>query len=528
MTRKFDNLLLTGYKITYNPAELDAENGITPEIRNQLDKTRKKISKGVKNLNSEIEMLIIKYPHIPQFKNYLATYYSQNRQHEKAIEINNRILEEHPDYLFGKINLAKQYMQLKQFSRVPEILGDGMEIKSLYPERETFHVEEVLSFFQTAVNYFIETDDTESAEIRIQIMTEIDKDHVKTIKASEDLAIHKFRKETENLKLPEISPEIPKLISKTKYRQTKKEPVFIHPEIKLLYQYGFQIDFNIIKNLIELPRESLIEDLRKVVNDGISRYKYFKKETNWEFHTHSFVFHALLLLAELNDEDSLNTVLDLLRQNEKLLDYWLSDAITEEIWKTIFVLGHDQLDVLRNFILEEGNYTYARTAVSQAVTQIALHNPERRKEVIQWYYIILNYFLEHKDNEEIIDDSLIGLIVCDLLDLKALELEETIVELYRYGLAATGCAGFLKEVLEDLHSKSQMSFKNKLPTIKEVYKEFADWERSIEKRSAAVKMEEKNIIKYPELPEIYKNTGRNEKCPCGSGLKFKKCHGKVY
>jgi preprotein translocase subunit SecA len=25
--------------------------------------------------------------------------------------------------------------------------------------------------------------------------------------------------------------------------------------------------------------------------------------------------------------------------------------------------------------------------------------------------------------------------------------------------------------------------------------------------------------------DVYANTGRNEPCPCGSGIKFKKCHG---
>ncbi|MBK6875444.1 MAG: DUF1186 domain-containing protein [Ignavibacteria bacterium] len=116
-----------------------------------------------------------------------------------------------------------------------------------------------------------------------------------------------------------------------------------------------------------------------------------------------------------------------------------------------FTLGQDQLDILRDFILEEGNDTYARTSISQAVTQIALHFPERREEVIQWYYIVLNYFLEHKESDGIIDTSLIGLMVCDLLELKAFELEETIVKIYQYGLADTECSGFLFEVLEDLY-----------------------------------------------------------------------------
>lgn len=106
MIRKFDSFILSGYKITYNPAELDAEYGITPEIRIHLDKVLKKIYGGADNLNTYIETLITKYPQIPQFKNYLAGFYSQTGQYEKAFEINNRILKEHPEYLFGKINLA--------------------------------------------------------------------------------------------------------------------------------------------------------------------------------------------------------------------------------------------------------------------------------------------------------------------------------------------------------------------------------------------------------------------------------------
>ena len=29
-----------------------------------------------------------------------------------------------------------------------------------------------------------------------------------------------------------------------------------------------------------------------------------------------------------------------------------------------------------------------------------------------------------------------------------------------------------------------------------------------------------------EMPTNWRNTGRNEKCPCGSGKKFKHCHGR--
>jgi uncharacterized protein len=30
-----------------------------------------------------------------------------------------------------------------------------------------------------------------------------------------------------------------------------------------------------------------------------------------------------------------------------------------------------------------------------------------------------------------------------------------------------------------------------------------------------------------KLKNIFQDLGRNDPCPCGSGVKFKKCHGKV-
>lgn len=37
-----------------------------------------------------------------------------------------------------------------------------------------------------------------------------------------------------------------------------------------------------------------------------------------------------------------------------------------------------------------------------------------------------------------------------------------------------------------------------------------------------------NIPTIPVIPKPYKNLGRNDKCPCKSGKKFKHCHLKVY
>ena len=38
---------------------------------------------------------------------------------------------------------------------------------------------------------------------------------------------------------------------------------------------------------------------------------------------------------------------------------------------------------------------------------------------------------------------------------------------------------------------------------------------------------EKNDNNKKDEFSSYKNVGRNEKCPCGSGKKFKHCHGSL-
>ncbi|MBK8984237.1 MAG: hypothetical protein IPM38_18435 [Ignavibacteria bacterium] len=167
MLKKYDSLILTGYKIVFDPAELYKKNGITPEIASLLKTTLKKVLDKKKNTEDDVRRLIQKYPQVPQFKNYLTTHYSLIGKFDEAFEMNQQIVREHPDYLFGKINLAWEYLRNKEFEKIPGILGEAMEIKSLYPNREVFQIEEVLSFYNVAVEYLVETGNIEAAEMRI-------------------------------------------------------------------------------------------------------------------------------------------------------------------------------------------------------------------------------------------------------------------------------------------------------------------------------------------------------------------------
>ncbi len=131
----------------------------------------------------KVKTLIKKYPHVPQFKNFLTAVYDSKGDKNKAYECNKLIQEEHPDYLLGKVNLAAQYFEQKEYDKIPEVLGEQMETQALYPDRKVFHVSEVMAFNRLAVIYYSTIGNLEEAESRLKIMEEIDEEHPDTYKA---------------------------------------------------------------------------------------------------------------------------------------------------------------------------------------------------------------------------------------------------------------------------------------------------------------------------------------------------------
>ena len=50
---------------------------------------------------------------------------------------------------------------------------------------------------------------------------------------------------------------------------------------------------------------------------------------------------------------------------------------------------------------------------------------------------------------------------------------------------------------------------------------------AIDKKNSKLKQNTINIEFNPNDPKTWGKVGRNEKCPCGSGKKYKNCHGKL-
>ena len=543
-----ENILISGYKITGSPSEINHQlYGVTPEIQELLVglyvKVQKKKNSAVKELND----LIKKYPSTPQFKDLLSILYEKQGNHFMAAELNRRLVSMHPDYLYGKINLANTAIASDEYEKVPEILCEEMELKAMYPEREIFHSAEVLAFYKTAFYYFIGIENAEEARVRLDFIKELDAGFNLELNIFEFSRKFMFLNRMLYEKEVKDSFKVDNIPVKV-VEDTTEAPVFENEMIQELYHNDLCIDPAFIHQILLLQHESLVSDLHKMLYDSIARYKVFITDMNWNPETHEFFTHGLSLRADLKDDRSLDVIFDMLRQYEDYIQTWFNDYLNDDFWEIVYQLGSDKLEKLRSFVFEPNRYLYSRTLISTVVQQIALNEPQRRTEVIEWYKSVIDEIVERKEDKTIIDSKWIGFMVRELIDIQAIELTSQITELYNQGLVFKEIAGNLSDCMIEIADESKITRKKPLfeDTIDryDYYRDNWHYYRTsdrdifgrkiVDKESSYEEVKETcddvdNDSSYEDvkdttpLPVAKPKAGRNDPCPCGSGKKYKKC-----
>lgn len=203
--------------------------------------------------------------------------------------------------------------------------------------------------------------------------------------------------------------------------------------------------------ILALPSEALHHDLEQLILYHIGLTCDGIPDDYDNGHFNGTLSNSLMLLAEVGTPDtSLDIVLEVMRQNEEFFDYHICDAGHEVFPPTLYKLAQHSLDRLMSYVKEEGLYTYAKCEVFPAVVQIALRQPERRQEVVEWFREVLRFATEHLPECKAFDSELAGLLVCDVIDLQAIELESDLKALFDTGLVNLGCCGTYTSVIRDL------------------------------------------------------------------------------
>lgn len=155
--------------------------------------------------------------------------------------------------------------------------------------------------------------------------------------------------------------------------------------------------------------------------------------------------------------------------------------------------------------------------MSCCVSQIGLHNPERKAEVIEWYREVFRRLAAASLDECLIDSDFIGLAISDALDLRAAEILPEIRALFNLGYVNKGICGIREEVEREITTPGRKTYKKKLLNIIDRYRQLET--EFVEENEETDNTDESlmNPVRHAQEP------GRNDPCPCGSGKKYKKC-----
>ncbi len=502
------------YKITWDAVELENESRIPDSLKYELEKIYRELKNPKPRTIARIRKLIKRYPRNVQLKNYLSSTYAHLDNIEKAREVNESILKEHPDYFFAKINKANQYAEDGQYEKMKDLLGKGFDLKELYPDRDTFHVTEFLSMQNIAVKYYANTDDFEQAEKRMAIMRDVDEDSPQYQQSQMELAtalMEKARKRYEEEKKLRILPT-----NQFQPSEMSKPGEFNYSETNVLYAYEDDISSEIIDDFLALDRDKIIEDLENVLKNS---YYYYKKGKD------NFApVHAYFLLGELEAEESLPVVFEMMQQGEDYFEDTFSDIFTEAGWMPLMKMGKNQLNEFEKYLKLPGLYTYFRSIANDTLVQTIHHYPEKKKEVITIFENVLDFLVDSEIKDNVIDTEFNGLFVSDLIDLKLEQFLPKIKILFEKKYVNSGICGSFVEVEKDIkNSKTLLSRKRELLNVKDFYEDFFSPQEKYPVSKDDFSLPESYYSQEETVRRTNKKIGRNDPCPCNSGKKFKKC-----
>ena len=171
---------MISYEVSSEPLGDTAYDRLPQSVKDEADKIYYLLRQNPKEALSLLLPLIERYPRVTQFYNYLHSAYQLLHDQANAQRILDEMLERFPDYLFGRLAYARDCLERGDLDKVSEIFEGKFDLKLLYPDRERFHVSEVLNFGSIMAWYFHAKGDHDRAEMYYNILQQIDPKHEAT------------------------------------------------------------------------------------------------------------------------------------------------------------------------------------------------------------------------------------------------------------------------------------------------------------------------------------------------------------
>lgn len=271
------------YQITTDLYHPDAPYPVPLQLLSTLTKAYRKAAQNSKSAQKQLEKWAAEYPDLPQFKDILSLHYSLYGEREKSSQLNRELVQDHPNYVQARINLASEAMLVNEPGKVAGLLGPQLSLAALYPNRQVFLYGEYTAFQKFVFDYYCHQhemnkagevlDDLKELARRLELEEHFEaEEHLLRMVRLEGLGEVEDHSERDTPTLP----------------QTHEPPRLRLPQTTQLYRHGFStLPDEVITGLLAADREQLRLDLENVIRDAIQRYDYFSERDD-SFETTTF------------------------------------------------------------------------------------------------------------------------------------------------------------------------------------------------------------------------------------------------
>lgn len=518
------------YTIAFDP--IDTGDNRTPdELQPQIEEIYDKIRKGKPYIKKKLDKLIKRYPNVPSLWNYQTAWYEAAGDIERAKQVNDEILKRFPRYIFAITNKAVFESAAGNVEEAYLLLGNGdLDISTLYPERKTFHITEFVSYSKAAVHYLTAAGRFEEADAYIE---KLRKEGSKSEFISELNAIkYNYRFKSMEGKMQAWSENATDANERIEPTVTQFEGLLIPQNEKYHYLYDdelWEMDTGILEKHLEEDRAGIVAELHYILQRATEVMVYHYEEDEWT----PAVLHAAILLAYIDAQKGFEELLQLLRQPGDMVDLFLGDW-DEDIFNAYFSHPYDgQLDGVKNFVLEPLVPVSHKNGLLESLQVMIKADAGYQAKITALLEELMLAFREQKNNPDLMDAEVLAFVVGAAIDIKALKLLPLIEELFAEGLVSIWVEGDFEEakksMLKDEPSRAIKTYPTATVHIKALNKTLQNINRgkSISKDDFEDHSVELPIARPSSGTTNYSGTSLNAPCPCGSGKKYKRCHGKT-
>ena len=178
-----ESLTVVSYEITEEPLPDTTYARLPIDVQERINLLHDEVLQAWPKPTSALvalKGLIQQYPDVPALYNYLYIAHQKLGQREEAAQVLQETVQRFPHYLFGRITWAEECLKHGEPEKVTDIFGGMFDLQLLYPERDRFHLSELMSFQSVVARYFHAVGDQEQAQRHYEIMRQIDPEHAST------------------------------------------------------------------------------------------------------------------------------------------------------------------------------------------------------------------------------------------------------------------------------------------------------------------------------------------------------------